>query len=409
MNNRWFWRVLLVWLVAGGALVGSAAWAQQRKAIVVGSPAGGTADGLARSLAADPSFQAALGGGPIIIENRVGAMGLPAAQFVAAQPADGSWLLVLRFARSGPSAEGSQVVLSAVRSFVPIAYLGDGFEKNGDESWYALLGPPGLPARTARVLEQAAQAAVRTSAFAESARYLNRFSLARGTSAEVVAKEVGAAPQGGPVLAGAEAQGSSSTAACTNDIMSLQVASQQWTGSAHDVAARLGRLQKEMFQGRCARHPEAAAYIAGADRMIGYGGNANAVSGAPSSSGGGSSSSASSSKRSNVPEANATNCLAPQKEGGVINSCAFAVEYSYCVVKPIPGSWSASFDCNQGKSGLWQVGPNSRAIMHTGGAAVAYFGCRYGPTLSKPDGISPADFDFNAGSPTGRCKEWGAP
>jgi hypothetical protein len=93
----------------------------------------------------------------------------------------------------------------------------------------------------------------------------------------------------------------------------------------------------------------------------------------------------------------------------VINSCAFAVEYYYCVAKPVPGSWSASFDCDQGKHGSWLVGANSRATMFTGGAAVAYFGCRYGPKLGEPDGISPADFDFNAGSPTGRCREWGAP
>ena len=94
----------------------------------------------------------------------------------------------------------------------------------------------------------------------------------------------------------------------------------------------------------------------------------------------------------------------------MINNCAFAVEYNYCVVNPRPGSWSALFDCAQGKSGSWQVGANSRAIMQTAGAQVAYFGCRYGPTLSRPDGISPADFQYNpSGLPSGRCKEWGAP
>jgi hypothetical protein len=115
-------------------------------------------------------------------------------------------------------------------------------------------------------------------------------------------------------------------------------------------------------------------------------------------------------KRSNVPEANATNCLAPQQEGGVVNNCDFAIEYNYCVLGPKPGSWSESFDCHQGKSGSWQVGPRSRAIMHTSGAQVAYFGCRYGPTLAQPEGISPADFRLGPdGMPIGRCKEWGAP
>ncbi|MEO8000279.1 MAG: hypothetical protein ABI644_00275, partial [Arenimonas sp.] len=193
--------------------------------------------------------------------------------------------------------------------------------------------------------------------------------------------------------------------ACTNEIHAKQIESQSWGGNVDDVAARLGQFQKDLFEGRCAAHPEAQAYINGANRMLGY-------TAAAGSSGSSSNSSApgKNGKRSNVPEANASNCLAPQKEGGVINNCAFAVEYSYCVVQPKPGSWAASFDCNQGKSGSWQVGPNSRAIMQTAGLQVAFFGCRYGPTLGKPDGISPADFRYNPnGLPSGRCREWGAP
>lgn len=183
--------------------------------------------------------------------------------------------------------------------------------------------------------------------------------------------------------------------ACSNDIKAMQVQSQSWPGDVDNVAARLGQYQKDMFEGRCAEHPEAQAYIASANRMLGNGGSAGATKNG---------------KRSNVADANATHCLVPQKEGGVINNCDYAVEYNYCVVQPTPGSWAASFDCNQGKSGSWQVGPNSRAIMQTAGSQVAFFGCKYGPTLSNPDGISPADFRYNAnGMPSGRCREWGAP
>jgi hypothetical protein len=41
------------------------------------------------------------------------------------------------------------------------------------------------------------------------------------------------------------------------------------------VANRLGRFQKELFEGRCAGHPEAQAYIAGANKMLGYGRSAS--------------------------------------------------------------------------------------------------------------------------------------
>lgn len=114
-------------------------------------------------------------------------------------------------------------------------------------------------------------------------------------------------------------------------------------------------------------------------------------------------------KRLHVPEAIANDCLKPHPEGGVQNTCDFAIEYIYCVYKPKKDSWSSLFDCEQGKTGSWQVGPQSRAIMQNGGERLVYFGCRYGPTLSEPDGISPADFHFTTvENTTARCREWGA-
>jgi hypothetical protein len=109
--------------------------------------------------------------------------------------------------------------------------------------------------------------------------------------------------------------------------------------------------------------------------------------------------------------AEASNCLTPQTGGGVVNSCPFAVEYSYCVFRPTKDSWSASFDCEKTKGGSWQIdkGPNSRSIMHTAGETTYWFACKYGPTLHQPDGISPADIEFQLGRGLlGRCAEWGA-
>ena len=189
--------------------------------------------------------------------------------------------------------------------------------------------------------------------------------------------------------------------ACSRDIKAMQVQSQGWPGTAAENAARLGQYQKDLFEGRCAGHPETAAYLGSANRMLSYSAATGGVPGAKDRA-----------KRSHVPGAVATQCLAIKPDGGVNNRCDFAIEYVYCVSKPTAGSWSASFDCSRGKSGAWQIGPRSTAIMQTSGEGVQFFACRYGPSLSKPDGISPADFRPGSSAssvPTGRCKEWGAP
>ncbi|MEZ5842565.1 MAG: hypothetical protein R3D27_02375 [Hyphomicrobiaceae bacterium] len=55
---------------------------------------------------------------------------------------------------------------------------------------------------------------------------------------------------------------------CTEDANALQINSQRWQGSVQEISLKLGRQQKAMFEGRCAGHPQAARYIAGAERMI---------------------------------------------------------------------------------------------------------------------------------------------
>jgi hypothetical protein len=73
---------------------------------------------------------------------------------------------------------------------------------------------------------------------------------------------------------------SAQIAACSEEIRRTQLASEGWSGDVNQVAARLGQFQKGLFEGRCAGHPEAQAYLAGANKMLAYGGN-------PSGSGGG--------------------------------------------------------------------------------------------------------------------------
>jgi len=67
--------------------------------------------------------------------------------------------------------------------------------------------------------------------------------------------------------------------ACSEEIKRTQIESQRWGGDVNAVANRLGRFQKELFEGRCAGHPEARAYIAGANKMLGYGGSASGGNG----------------------------------------------------------------------------------------------------------------------------------
>ena len=107
----------------------------------------------------------------------------------------------------------------------------------------------------------------------------------------------------------------------------------------------------------------------------------------------------------------AHNCLKPQPGGGMLNMCPYAVEYSYCVYRPVKDSWSAAFDCEKSRGGSWQVGPgpNTPVLIHTGGETTYWFACRYGETLHKPDGISPVDIEYQRGRGLlGRCGEWGS-
>ena len=93
---------------------------------------------------------------------------------------------------------------------------------------------------------------------------------------------------------------------------------------------------------------------------------------------------------------------------GVENTCDYAVEYVYCVVKPTSEAAQA-LDCESGKLGSWQAEAKGRSMMQSAGERTLWFACRYGPSLKQYDGVTVAGVKYEPGKGlTGRCIRWGA-
>jgi hypothetical protein len=60
----------------------------------------------------------------------------------------------------------------------------------------------------------------------------------------------------------------SQIAGCSSEIGRAQVAWKYWRLDPREAVARLARMQKEIFEGRCAGHPQAQAYVAAAERVL---------------------------------------------------------------------------------------------------------------------------------------------
>lgn len=89
--------------------------------IVVGFPPGGGTDAVARVLA---QKLAVLWNTPVLVENKAGAAGVIAAEYVVKQPADGTTLLMANFS-SHAVAPGLYPKLGySVRDFTPVALVG---------------------------------------------------------------------------------------------------------------------------------------------------------------------------------------------------------------------------------------------------------------------------------------------
>jgi len=179
-----------------------------------------------------------------------------------------------------------------------------------------------------------------------------------------------------------EAVGQTNVAACSEEIQRIQVESQQWSGSSDDVAAKLGQFQKALFEGRCAGHPEAAAYIASANRMIGYGGNPEGAGGGvlplAASSNTTASRDASLTHKVHNPAADAKPCTlitgngnmaAISTRGGwqLANQCGVPIEAFWCVVSP-------EGQCKNG--GTWTIAPGNTWSIQEGGQSLRWGACK---------------------------------
>ncbi len=151
---------------------------------------------------------------------------------------------------------------------------------------------------------------------------------------------------------------------CSEDIKRKQVESQSWGGNVNDVSNRLGKYQKDLFEGRCAGHPEATAYIAGANKMLGVGGNATGSGGGalpPLAAGGATgpgSPDSSRSRKIHNPAADAKGCVqivedSTRKGAGIsghkrfVNNCGTTIELFWCALDG---------ECQRDSGNTWTVG-----------------------------------------------------
>ncbi|WP_201495225.1 tripartite tricarboxylate transporter substrate binding protein [Rubrivivax sp. A210] len=109
--------------LAGPAAWAQAAWPGGPVRIIVGFPPGGGTDALARVVGQKLS---AMWGQQVIVENKAGAAGLLAAEYVAQQPSDGSTLLMAHINSHalGPALQPTKLRYSVERDFVPVVLVG---------------------------------------------------------------------------------------------------------------------------------------------------------------------------------------------------------------------------------------------------------------------------------------------
>ena len=108
--------------VLGAPRLFAQSWPSGPIRIVVGFPPGGGADALARVVAQKLGV---VWNQPVVIENKAGASGTLAAEYVAQQPSDGSTLLLTTInSHALAPAVFPKLRYHAERDFVPVALLG---------------------------------------------------------------------------------------------------------------------------------------------------------------------------------------------------------------------------------------------------------------------------------------------
>lgn len=133
---------------AAAALLGATAWAQSAPVrILVGAPAGGSTDTLARTLAAELGR---LLGRTVVVENRPGAGGNIAADAVAKAAPDGNTLLMSFTSHAINASLYPSLPFDPIKDFTPLTCVAT--------SPSVLVAHPSLPARDVRELIALAKA-----------------------------------------------------------------------------------------------------------------------------------------------------------------------------------------------------------------------------------------------------------
>jgi tripartite-type tricarboxylate transporter receptor subunit TctC len=140
--------ILAAILVAiGGAPAAHAGWPDKPIRIVVPFAPGGSTDSVARLSA---EWLARGLGQPVTVENRTGASGTIAAEFVAQAPPDGHTLFMASLAQMSIVPHMGKVRYDPFKSFVPISVI--------STSFFALAVHPSLPAKNVQQLVALAKA-----------------------------------------------------------------------------------------------------------------------------------------------------------------------------------------------------------------------------------------------------------
>ena len=131
----------------GGAAAAQAGWPDNPIRIVVPFAPGGSTDSVARLSA---EWLARALGQPVTVENRTGASGTIAAEFVAQAPPDGHTLFMASLAQMSIVPHMGKVRYDPFKSFVPISVI--------STSFFALAVHPSLPAKNVQQLVALAKA-----------------------------------------------------------------------------------------------------------------------------------------------------------------------------------------------------------------------------------------------------------
>ena len=415
------------------------------KTFVVGFPAGGTTDNIARKIAEQIRLST---GQYIIIDNQGGEMQMVAARAFQNAPNDGSKFLIVRAANaSAPEsikAGGMHPLIAGggLEGLMPVANLGSSApDENGGYVWMGVFAPPGMSSpvvqsfqatlATALRSEEVKQTLVKagvvpahdesTAGYYRMISGLNKFLLESTAESNRSAGVMPAAPQASsPTPSAAPAMVSSNPSSKPDDEAQLGQSDAPLSIEATGKINIMASLNTEKTPYTKVQMPQGLnptnlnVYNDLPTNMMGMQAS-NIIDRARFAQTAVDQDRRGGAKR-HITSAAAHQCLKlirqPRQYGGFTNTCNYAVEYNFCLYHPEKDSWGAMFDCEKGNGsgGSWQVGPLKNVAAHTNGAErMHWFACRWGETLGKAEGVSPADVYFDRGSQRmmGCCASWG--